>query len=146
MAGNSSHLPSRAVHEYQFLPEHSSDIYERTSQSCFYDAPAEASNSRISSLSTGSRLLNVAEKASSYAFDGQVSGSSHLNQHGKPLISLSGSTDYEMASSNIDVSPAPVEGQVGIPQVAGFHNPLASFEGVDYHDEDAYRLDKKRKV
>uniref|UniRef100_A0A452ZWD5 Homeobox domain-containing protein n=1 Tax=Aegilops tauschii subsp. strangulata TaxID=200361 RepID=A0A452ZWD5_AEGTS len=143
MSGNSSHLPSRAVHEYQFLPEHTSDIYERTSQSCFYDASAEASNSRISSLSTGSRLVHGAEKASSYAFDGQVSGSSHLNQHGKPLISLSGSTDYEMAS-NIDVSPAPIEGQFGIPQVAGLQNPLASAEGVDYHD-DAYRLDRKRK-
>jgi hypothetical protein len=146
MAANSSQLGSRAVHEYQFLPEQPSEIYERTSQSRFYDVSPEASNSRISSLSAGSRLLHGSEQVPSYAYHGQISGSSHLNQHGKPFISQSGSTDYEMASSNINVSSAPIEGQFGIPQVAGFENPPASSEGVDYHDEDAYRLDRKRKV
>jgi hypothetical protein len=146
MAGNSSHLGSRPVHEYQFLPEQPSEIYERTSQSRFYDGSSDASNSRISSLSTGSRLLHGAEQASSYPYHGQISGSSNLNQHGKPFVPLSRSTDYEIASSNINVSSAPVEGQFGIPQVAGFEHPLASSEGVNYHDDDAYRLDRKRKV
>ncbi|CAM0953906.1 unnamed protein product [Alopecurus aequalis] len=145
MAGNSSHLGPRAVHEYQFLPEQPSDVYERTSQSRFYDASAEASNLRVSPLSTGSRLLHGAEQSSSYAYHGQIAGSSHLNQHGKTLSSLSGSRDYEMASANINVSSVPIEGQLCIPRITGFENSLASSEGMDYQDEDAYRLDRKRK-
>ncbi|KQK04896.1 homeobox-DDT domain protein RLT2 isoform X2 [Brachypodium distachyon] len=144
MDGNSPHLGSRAVRQYQFLPEQPS-VYERPSQQRFHDAPTEASNLRISSVSTGSRFLHGAEHEPSYAFHGQISGPSHLSQHGKPLIFPSGSTDYEAASSYINVSAAPIEGQFGIPQVAGFKTPLACSEGVDYRCEDVYRLDKKRK-
>ncbi|XP_062180404.1 homeobox-DDT domain protein RLT2-like [Phragmites australis] len=144
LAGSSSHPGSQAVHEYQFLPEQPSDRYERASQSRFYDASTEASNSRISSLSTGPRFLHGADQAPNYTFHGQISGSNHLTPHGRSPFP-SGSTDHEMALPNINVSPAAIHGQFGIPQVAGFENPLASSERMGYHDEDSYRVDRKRK-
>uniref|UniRef100_A0A0E0L5Q8 Uncharacterized protein n=1 Tax=Oryza punctata TaxID=4537 RepID=A0A0E0L5Q8_ORYPU len=142
MTGNSSHLGSRAVREYQFIPEQSSDIYERTTQSRYYDVSTEASDSR---MSTGSRFLHGVEKAPSYTFHGQISGSSHLSLHGRPSVFSSGSTDYEMDPSNINSSSAPNESQYGIPQVAGFENSLAPSDRMVYHDDDAYRMDRKRK-
>ena len=145
LVGSSSHLGSQAVHEYQFLPEQPSDMYERASHSRYYDAPTEVSNSRIASLSTGSRFLHGAEQAPSYSFHGQLSASSHLAQHGRSPI-LSGSADHEGALSNINVSPVPIHGQFGIPQVAGFENSHASSERMAYHDEDTYRVDRKRKA
>jgi hypothetical protein len=144
LVGSSSHLGSQAVHEYQFLPDQPSDIYERVSQSRFYDTPTEASNPRIASLSTGPRFLHGVEQAPSYSVHGQLSGSGHLAQHGRPAIP-SGSTDHDGALSNINVSPA-IHGQFGIPQVAGFETPLVSSERMGYHDDDTYRVDRKRKV
>lgn len=141
----SSHLGSQAVHEYRFLPEQPSNTYERASQSRFYDAPAEASNLRVAPLSTGSRFLHGLEQAPGYTFHSQSSGSSHLAQRGRSPIA-SALTDHEGALSNINVSPAPIHGQFGIPQVPGFESSLASSERMGYHDDDTYRVDRKRKV
>ncbi|CAD6271220.1 unnamed protein product [Miscanthus lutarioriparius] len=138
----SSHLGSQAVHEYQFLPEQPSDTYERASQSRFYDAPAEASNLRVAPLSTGSRFLHGLEQAPGYTFHSQSSGSSHLAQRGRSPIA-SALTDHEGALSNINA--APIHGQFGIPQVPGFESSLASSERMGYHDDDTYRVDRKRK-
>uniref|UniRef100_A0A0D9WJP9 Homeobox domain-containing protein n=1 Tax=Leersia perrieri TaxID=77586 RepID=A0A0D9WJP9_9ORYZ len=140
MAGNSPHLGSRAVREYQFIPEQSSDIYERTSHSRYYDVSTEASDSR---MSTGSRFLHGVEKAPGY--HGHISGSSHLTLHGRPSVFPSGPTDYEMDPSNINASSVPNEGQYGIPPVVGYENSLAPSDRMVYHDEDAYRIDRKRK-
>jgi hypothetical protein len=144
LAGSSSHLGSQAVHEYQFLPEQPSDIYERAGRSRFYDVPAEASNSRISSLHTGSRFLHGADQAATYTFHGQT-GSSHLAQHRRSPGLLSASTDHEIDRSNVKVTSAPSHGQFDIPQIAGLENSLAPSE-MGYHDEDANRVDRKRKV
>lgn len=144
LAGSSSHLGSQAVHEYQFLPEQPSDIYDRASQPRYYDAPAEASNSRISSLHTGSRFLRGADPAPSYSFHGQTAPS-HLSQHGRSPGLPSASADHDMDLSNINASSAPSHGHFGIPQIAGLENSIASSE-MGYHDEDAYRVDRKRKV
>jgi hypothetical protein len=138
LAGSSSHLGSQAVREYQFLPEQPSDIYEKGSQPRFYDVPAEASNPGISSLHTGSRFVHGADQAPSYTFHGET-GSSHLAQHGRSPGLTPASTNHEMDMS------APSRGQFGIPQIAGFENSLTPSE-MGYHDEDAYRVDRKRKV
>ncbi|AQK88478.1 Putative homeodomain-like transcription factor superfamily protein [Zea mays] len=140
----SSHLGSQAVHEYQFLPEQPSDTYERASQSHFYNAPAEASNLRVAPLSTGSRFLHGLEQAPSYTFHSQSSGSSHSAHRGRSPIALA-LTDHEGALSNINVSPTPIHGKFSIPQVAGFESSLASSERMGYHDDDTYRVDRKRK-
>ncbi|KAL5232410.1 hypothetical protein ABZP36_031186 [Zizania latifolia] len=145
MTGNSPHIGSRTVREYQFLPEQSSDIHERANPSHFYDASTEASDSRMSSLSTGSRFLHGVEKAPNHTFHGQISGSSHLTLHGRSLVFPSGPTDYQMDPSDINVGSAPIEGQFGIPQVAGFENSLVSSELMGNNDEDTYRVDRKRK-
>ncbi|KAL6610783.1 hypothetical protein ACP70R_040752 [Stipagrostis hirtigluma subsp. patula] len=145
LAGSSSHLGSQAVHEYQFLPEQPNDLYERASQSRFYDDPIDATNSRISSLSTGSRFLHGAEQAPGYAFHGQMSSSSLLKQHGRSPNFLSGSTDHDMVLSNINVNSAPIQDHFGTSQVAGLENSAASSERLVYHDDDTYRVDRKRK-
>ncbi|XP_062206469.1 homeobox-DDT domain protein RLT2-like isoform X2 [Phragmites australis] len=140
------HVGSRAVHEYQFLPEQPSDTYERASQSHYYDTPVEVSNSRISPLTSGSQLLHGSEEATpSYAFQGQTSGSGLLPQSGRPLMFPAVPADYEMTQSNSNLNSVPVEGQFGISQVAGLENSLISSERRVYHDEDASRVDRKRK-
>jgi exonuclease VII large subunit len=46
--------------------------------------------------------------------------------------------------SNVKVTSAPSHGQFDIPQIAGLENSLAPSE-MGYHDEDGYRVDRKRK-
>ncbi|KAL6848942.1 hypothetical protein ACP4OV_021525 [Aristida adscensionis] len=145
LAGSSSHLGPQAVHEYQFLPEQPSDLYERASQSRLYDDPTDASNARISSLSTGSHFLHGAEHTPSYAFHNQIPGSGLLKQHGRSPSFPSGSTDHEMALSNVNVGSAPIQVHLGISQVAGFENTAASSERLVYDDDDTYRVHRKRK-
>jgi len=141
------HVGSRAVHEYQFLPEQPSDTYERASRSHYYDTPVEVSNSRISSLTSGSQLLHGSEEAApSYAFQGHTSGSSLLPQSSRSQVFPAAPADYETTQSNSNLNPVPVEGQFDISQVAAFENPLVSSERRAYHDEDTSRVERKRKV
>nr|XP_034595610.1 homeobox-DDT domain protein RLT2-like isoform X2 [Setaria viridis] len=140
------HVGSRAVHEYQFLPEQPSDTYERASRSHYYDTPVEISNSRISSLTSGSQLLHGSEEAApSYAFQGHTSGSGLLPQPSRSQAFPAVPADHEMAQSNSNLNSVPVEGQFDISQVAAFENPLVSSERRVYHDEDASRVERKRK-
>lgn len=141
------HVGSRAVHEYQFLPEQPSDTYERASRSQYYDTPVEVSNSRISSLTPGSQLLHGPEEVvPSYAFQGHTSGASLLPQSSRSQVFPAVPTDYEMTQSNGNLNSVPVEGQFDISQVAAFENPLVSSERRVYHDEDTSRVERKRKV
>ncbi|XP_062217174.1 homeobox-DDT domain protein RLT2-like isoform X4 [Phragmites australis] len=137
---------SWAVHEYQFLPEQSSDTYESASRSHYYDTPVEVSNSRISPLTSGSQLLHGSEEvAPSYAFQGQASGSGLLPQSGRSQAFPAVPADYTMTQSNSNLNSVPVEGEFGISQVAGFENPLISSDRRVYHDENASRLNRKLK-
>ncbi|XP_044976615.1 homeobox-DDT domain protein RLT2-like isoform X2 [Hordeum vulgare subsp. vulgare] len=132
----------RAVHEYQFLPEQPSDAYERASRSHYYDTLVEGSNSRIPSLTPVPHLLHGSEEmAPSYAFEGQ----GLLPQSGRPQVFPAVSSDYEMNQSNSNINSVPVDGQFGSSHVAGFEDPLISSETRAYHDEDASRVDRKRK-
>jgi len=141
------HVGSRAVHEYQFLPEQPSDTYERASRSHYYDTPVEVSNSRISSLTSGSQLLHGSEAAApSYAFQGHTSGSSLMPQPSRSQVFPGAPADYETTQSNSNLNSVPVEGQFDISQVAAFENPLVSSERRAYHDEDTSRVERKRKV
>ncbi|TVU35596.1 hypothetical protein EJB05_17494 [Eragrostis curvula] len=140
------HVGSRAVHEYQFLPEQPSDTYERASRSHYYDTPVEVSNSRISPLASGSQLLHGSEEAPpSYAYQGQTSGSGHLPQSDRSQTFSAAPGDYEMTQSTSNLNSVPVEGHFGISQVAGFENSLMSSERGVYHDEETSRVDRKRK-
>ncbi|CAO2183310.1 unnamed protein product [Urochloa humidicola] len=140
------HVGSRAVHEYQFLPEQPSDTYERASRSHYYDTPVEVSNSRISSLTSGSQLLHGSEEgAPSYAFQGHASGSGLLPQPSRSQAFPAVPADHEIAQSNSNLNSVPVEGQFDISRVAVFENQLGSSEIRVYHDEDASRVERKRK-
>ena len=136
------HGGSRAVHEYQFLPEQPSDTYDRANRPHYYDTPVEASNMRVSSLTPGSHLLHGSEEmAPGYAFEGQ----GLLPQSGRPQVFPAAPTDYETNQSTSNLNSVPIDGQFGISPVAGFEDPVMSSETMAYHDEDA-RLDRKRKV
>ncbi|KAM0864539.1 hypothetical protein ACQ4PT_043854 [Festuca glaucescens] len=136
------HGGSRAVHEYQFLPEQPSETYDRGGRSHYYDTPVEASNSRVSSLNPGAHLLHGSEEmVPGYTFEGQ----GLLPQSGRPQLFPAVRTDYETNQSNSNLNSVPIDGQFGISEVAGFEDPLASSETRAYHDEDASRVDRKRK-
>lgn len=141
------HVGSRAVQEYQFLPEQPSDTYERAGRSHYYDTPVEVSHLRISPLTSGSQLLHGSEEAApSYAFQGQTSGSSLLPQSDRPQTFSAVQGDYKMTQSTSNLNSVPVEGHFDISQVPELENSLLSSERRVYHDDETSRVDRKRKV
>ncbi|XP_038708176.1 homeobox-DDT domain protein RLT2-like isoform X2 [Tripterygium wilfordii] len=78
----------RLLHEYQFLPEQPTvrnDTYERVGPSYHCGSPADGSNARTLSLSTGHTFLHANEQVpAGYSFSGQVPGLSLFPHQGRP--------------------------------------------------------------
>jgi len=139
---------SRALHEYQFLPEQPSirsETYERLPQRHYYD-PAVAPNTGGSPLPVGGQYLHGNEQvAPTYTFQGQLSSStSILSQQGRQQAFSSGPAEYENAPQSNSFSAT--EAQFGMPQVLGSENPYLSSDRRMFRDEDPSRVDRKRKV
>ncbi|XP_072950973.1 homeobox-DDT domain protein RLT2-like isoform X1 [Typha angustifolia] len=137
------HSSSRALHEYQFLPEQPtvlSETFERVPRSHFYDS-VEASSTRVPPLSSVPQLLHGADHvAPSYTFQGQMSTSGLLSQPSRQQLFSSVSSDYDSATNAVS------ETQLGIHQAVGLENSFLSSDRRTYHDEDASRIERKRKL
>ncbi|KAJ6850982.1 homeobox-DDT domain protein RLT2 isoform X2 [Iris pallida] len=138
-----AHAGSRAPHEYQFLPEQPSiraETYDRLPQSHYYEPPAVAPNSRVSSLPAGGQYLHGNEQVlPAYTFQGQMSSTSILSQGRQQMLSP-GPTEYENVTNTL------VDTQFGVHQVVGSENPYISSDRRIFRDEDASRVEKKRKT
>ncbi|KAK9085386.1 hypothetical protein Sjap_025797 [Stephania japonica] len=127
---------SRALHEYQFLPEQPSVrsvSYERADPSHLYSPAIDASSGRPSS-------------APGYGFPGQVSGVSHLPQPGRQgQVFPSVSSEYDSVQHRNTYTTIGLDAQIGTHQLVGPDNRFISSERQVYHDEDGPRMEKKRK-
>ncbi|XP_020268550.1 homeobox-DDT domain protein RLT2 isoform X2 [Asparagus officinalis] len=134
---------SRALHEYQFLPEQPSirsEAYERMPQSHYYDSAVVTPNTRVSSLPVGGQYLHGNEHvAPTYTFQGQ------LPQQGRPQAFSSGQLEYENAQQNHSFANSPSDAQFGVHQGLGSENPYLSSDRRIFHDDDPTRLERKRK-
>ncbi|EXB54945.1 Homeobox protein [Morus notabilis] len=81
---------TRALHEYQFIPEQPSvrtETYERRAPSYHYGSPADGPNGRTSSLSTGHMYLHGNEHLSAgYGFQDAYLGTHPVHQLENPFI------------------------------------------------------------
>lgn len=141
---------SRALHEYQFLPEQPnirSETYDRLPQSHFYDPPVVTPNSRVSSLPVGGQYLHGNEQAApTYAFQGQLSNTSIPSYQGRQQIFSPGTGECENAPQNNSFTNSASEAHFGMHQVLGSENPYISSDRRIFCDEDPSRVEKKRKV
>ncbi|KAJ0985990.1 hypothetical protein J5N97_004346 [Dioscorea zingiberensis] len=137
----------RALHEYKFLPEQPSvrgEVYERvSSQPHYYDSSMDAPNSRVSSLPMEGQIIHGNEQlAPSYTFQGQMSNSGLLSQHGRQQMLVSGSTEYDNAQHSRSY-PKPTTGtEPSVHPVMDIENPS---DRRIFRDEDASRMSRKRK-
>ncbi|KAH7686073.1 WHIM1 domain-containing protein [Dioscorea alata] len=141
-----SHAGSRALQEYQFLPEQpSARADERTSQSHYYDSSADI-HSRASSLASGGQSMRGNEQvAPSYTFQGHMSSSSLLSQQGRQQMLSSGSTEYDNAQHHNSHTNSALDGQYGTHPVVGIENSYLTSERRAFRDEDVSRMERKRK-
>ncbi|CAL9149375.1 unnamed protein product [Musa hybrid cultivar] len=141
-------MGSRALHEYQFLPEQPSvrsEAYDRISQSHYYDSPVDVSSTRVTSLPSGGKSLHGNDQeAPSYTFQGQMSSASLLSHQGRQQTIPSISTDCDSTHSNSFQVPAS-DAQFGTHQAMGLENPYLSSDRRILRDEDFSRLERKRK-
>ncbi|KAF6155894.1 hypothetical protein GIB67_039225 [Kingdonia uniflora] len=138
---------TRALHEYQFLPQHPgsrSETYERADSFHVYSSPVDGPSSR--SLSSRGPFIHGKEQlATNYGFQAQVQDVGLLSQqatHSHVFASDSG--DYNNVrhkNSNIDME-AVNDTHPGI----GLENQFLSSDRLVSIEEDASRMERKRKI
>ncbi|XP_011623601.1 homeobox-DDT domain protein RLT2 isoform X1 [Amborella trichopoda] len=137
--------------EYKFLPEQPSvrpEAHERAATSSnSYDTPFEALGHRGPSLSTGGAFLHHSEPlASSYAYPSQMVNVNR-SSHGRHEHSYSqGSADYDSGQHKNSLAHFGSDPHVVPHPVLGLDNPYASSDQLICADEDASRMERKRKA
>lgn len=142
-----SQAASRALHEYQFLPEQPSvrsETYERLPQTHFYDPAAIPPSTRVSALSGGQYLHGNEQVDAAYAFQGQLSSTSIFPKQGRQQVFSSGQEEYENASQSNSFTHN--DEQFGMHQVLGSENPYLSVDRRMMLDEDPSQVERKHKV
>ncbi|XP_031487824.1 homeobox-DDT domain protein RLT2-like isoform X2 [Nymphaea colorata] len=140
---------TRALHEYQFLPEQPSarsETYDRTGQSDFYDSPIDSFGTRSSSLPTGGPFSHSSEHlGSGYPFQSHASNV-NLLQHGRHghLFSPS-SVDPDGVTVKNSLVNYGADAPLGSHAVLRLENTFISPEKQLYSEEDASRMERKRK-
>ncbi|KAL8461191.1 hypothetical protein ACS0TY_032612 [Phlomoides rotata] len=137
---------SRALQEYQFLPEKPSmrnDAYERTVPH-YYGSPSDVLNARVP-LPTGRPILRSNEQLSSGYLQGQMPSLSLLPQQGRQETHLSPTT------GEVDTSPpiapmvnANIDSHLFVDPITGLDDQIIT---PDRHTAlDLERLERKRKA
>uniref|UniRef100_A0A1D1XSU5 Reticulocyte-binding protein 2 a n=1 Tax=Anthurium amnicola TaxID=1678845 RepID=A0A1D1XSU5_9ARAE len=139
----------RALHEYQFLPEQPSvrsEGYERIASSHFYDSPVDNMSGRLSPLPTGGPYLHGNEQVGpSYTFQGQTSSAGILPQQGRQHNYPSGSTEYEIIPHKASFTSAGGDALFDSHHIVGIENAYLSSDRTIIREEDATRIERKRK-
>ncbi|XP_042008713.1 homeobox-DDT domain protein RLT2-like [Salvia splendens] len=137
---------SRALHEYQFLPEKPSainDPYERVAPH-YYGSPSDALNSRVP-LPTGRPMIRSNEQGASGYLQGQMPSLSLLPQqvrheaHSSPAPG-----EVDLGPLTAPVVNANIDSQLFIHPGSGFDNQIATPERRAVLDPE--RLERKRKA
>ncbi|XP_038683362.1 homeobox-DDT domain protein RLT2-like isoform X2 [Tripterygium wilfordii] len=140
----------RLLHEYQFLPEQPAvrnDTYERVGPSAasyHYGSPADGSNARTLSLSTGHTFLHANEQVpAGHSFSGHVPGLSLFPQQGRPGHLLTSSFEerdnilQKKSFPNIDMDV-----HLGAQPLTTLDNPV---EKRVTPDDDFARVERRHK-
>ncbi|XP_058100582.1 homeobox-DDT domain protein RLT2-like isoform X2 [Magnolia sinica] len=134
----------RALHEYQFLPEQPSirsDSYERVAPSHFYDSSVDTPSGRPSSFRHGNEQV-----AKSYGFQGQMSSVNLLPQQGRQgHVFSSAPTEYDSVPHKNSLPSVGTDAHFGGHPVVGLENTFVSSDRRVFHNEDASRMERKRK-
>lgn len=143
--------PTRTLHEYQFLPEQPTvraDTYERSAPSYHYGSPVDSSNSRNPSVSTGRLFMHGNEQVSSgYAFPGHLPSLNLLSQQGRQNHLLpSASEEYENVPRKNSFINTALGPHLGTHVTTTLENQFVPSDRKVTPDEDALRLEKRRKV
>lgn len=140
---------SRALHEYQFLPEQPSvrsDTYERAVPSHYYGSPTDVPNNRTL-LSTGRSSMHGSEQVpSGYGLQGQIPSLSVLPQQGRQGHLLpSASGDHDIVPRKNAIVTVGMDAHFGAHPITGLDNPFVPSDRRVSHEDDILRMERKRK-
>jgi hypothetical protein len=142
---------TRTLHEYQFLPQQptvKAEAYERAALSFQYGSPVDGHNTKTGSLSATRSFMHANEQVSSgYGFSSQVPSLSLMPQEGRQGHLLPSATgEYENTSQKIPFTNVGMDVQIGAHPITALDNPFMSSDQRVTHDENALRMERKRKV
>lgn len=141
---------NRAPHEYQFLPEQPtvrSESYERVAQSHYYGSPSDGPGTKTPPLSSGRSYIHGYEEVPVvYGVPNQVSSLNLMSQGKVGSLMPSTSGDYETIARKSPYMNMGMESPFSAHPTSGLDNALISSERRATQEEDAGRLERKRKV
>ncbi|XP_073155835.1 homeobox-DDT domain protein RLT2-like isoform X2 [Henckelia pumila] len=139
---------SRALHEYQFLPEKPyarNDAHERALPPHYYGSPSDIRNARVPLATGKSSMHNIEQVHSGYGLQGQMPSFSLLPQQARQGLQLC------PASGDVDVVPriAPlmdvnIDTHYVVHPKNGMDNQIVTPDRVIIHDE--MKMERKRKT
>lgn len=141
---------NRAPHEYQFLPEQPtvrSESYERVAQSHYYGSPSDGPGTKTPPLSSGRSYIHGYEEVPvAYGVPNQMPSLNLISQPGK-VGSLMPSTsgDYEAIARKSPYMNMGMESPFSANPISGLDNALVPSERRATPEEDAGRVERKRK-
>nr|XP_034928329.1 homeobox-DDT domain protein RLT2-like isoform X2 [Populus alba] len=141
---------TRTLHEYQFLPQQPTvraEAYERAAPSCQYGSPADVHNVKTESISATLPFMHANEQVSSgYGLSNQVPSLSLMPQESRQGHLLPSTTgEYETVIQKCSFTNIGMDAQSGAHLVTALDNPYMSSDRRVTHDEDALRMQRKRK-
>ncbi|KAJ6917545.1 hypothetical protein NC652_019778 [Populus alba x Populus x berolinensis] len=141
---------TRTLHEYQFLPQQPTvraEAYERAAPSCQYGSPADVHNVKTESISATLPFMHANEQVSSgYGLSNQVPSLSLMPQESRQGHLLPSTTgEYETVIQKCSFTNIGLDAQSGAHLVTALDNPYMSSDRRVTHDEDALRMQRKRK-
>ncbi|XP_057537451.1 homeobox-DDT domain protein RLT2 isoform X4 [Amaranthus tricolor] len=142
--------PSRALHEYQFLPEQPtvrSESYERVSQSLYYGSPSDGPGTKTPPLSSGrSNMHGYDEVPVAYGVQNQLPSLNLMSHQGNVSNHMSSTSgDYEAMTRKSPYVNVGMESSLSTHPISGMASALVPSERRATQEEDAGRLERKRK-
>ncbi|KAL2937885.1 Homeobox-DDT domain protein RLT2 [Bienertia sinuspersici] len=141
---------SRALHEYQFLPEQPtvrSESYERMAQSNYYGSPSDGPGAKTPPLSSGRSYIHGYEDVPvTYGVPNQVPSLNLMPPQGK-VGSLVPSTsgDYDAVGRKSPYMNMGMESSFNANQASGLDSVVMPSERRVTQEEEAGRVERKRK-
>ncbi|CAI0385317.1 unnamed protein product [Linum tenue] len=143
--------PTRALQEYQFLPQQPSvraDGYERIAPLYPYDSPSDSHITKTIPLPVEHPFMHGNEHSSSgYGFPGQVPSLSLMPQEvrqGHHLLPSS-SGEFGTAPRRNLFANMGMDAQLGPHAITGLDDPFTSSDRRANHVDDVLRMERKRK-
>ncbi|CAK7322695.1 unnamed protein product [Dovyalis caffra] len=141
---------TRTLHEYQFLPQQPTvraEACERAAPSCQYGSPADGHNAKTGSLSAARPFMHGNEQVSSVCgLSSQVPSLSLMPQESRQGHLLPCTTgEYDTVPQKSPFRSVGVDAQFGAHPIIALDNSFMSSDRRLTHEEEALRIERKRK-